>query len=124
VLTTPMSTFRTLVDIRMKFPFVRTAPSCSRLSALNLRAATGVVISPSLGGAAGCLRVCRRKCDAAGRSHQESWQSSRFLLIFRFRASAEGLVCEAEAGAPVRAGSTILRPQWSAARVPARGEAR
>jgi hypothetical protein len=30
-LTTPMSTFRILVDIRMKCPFVMTAPSCSRL---------------------------------------------------------------------------------------------
>ena len=82
VLTAAMSTFRILGDIRMKFPFVRTAPSCSRLLALNLRTATGGVLSSSLGGAAGCLRVCLHKCDAAGRSHPESWQPSadeRFL---------------------------------------------
>src|ERR1700722_10196404 len=58
------------------------APSCSRLPALNLRAATGGVLSPSLGGAAGCLGVCLHKCDAAGRNHPERWQPSadeRFL---------------------------------------------
>ena len=52
-----------------------------RLPALNLRTSTDGVLSQSLEGAAGCLRVCAHKSDLAGRSCQGSWQQPQGKLV-------------------------------------------
>src|ERR1700734_2295766 len=65
-LTTPMSRFRTLVDIRMQCSFRQAELSCSRLLSLNLRTSTdGSPCSPPEG-AAGCLCLSGHRCDVAG----------------------------------------------------------